>query len=266
MNAKLVSKLRRLALAPFSVGNYIAFVGIFRVCTRPFDAFRRYAFGVGAYPTDMRVRTPTGTLTLRLYQPADMLTLNEVFCRGDYRADRTLGLVVDFGSNIGLSAAYFLSRNDTARIHLYEPDQRNIVKLHAQLAPFKGRYTLHEVAVGVSDGELTFAHEETGRYGGLSDAMSQSWVAEAPTSTVTCVDAERELAEIIAAEGEVDVLKVDIEGMEIAVLRHLSARTRGAIRLIYAEMDCREAQLDGLHRRQKGSIAVYRRSAPHAPA
>lgn len=266
MAFKLSYRSRRVLRSPLSLSSYKSLYGIFRACRKPLDAISRYALGRGRYPVEVEVRTPIGVQALRLYHPADMLTLNEVFCRGDYGADEALGTVVDFGSNIGVSAAYFLSRNTTAHVHLFEPDQRNIAKLHAQLAPFKGRYTLREVAVGLSDDAVSFCHEETGRYGGVSSALTQSWAATARTTTVPCVDAEKALRSIIARHGEIDVLKVDIEGLEAKVLKHLSAKTRASIRSIYAEMDGRGTELSGFRRSQRGSIAVYRRIAHVAAA
>lgn len=251
----------QLMLAPFSYTNYVAFFGIFRICIRPFSVLWRYFTAKGDYPEHFMVRTPLGPLALHLYQHADMLTLNEIFCRKDYRADGSLKTVVDFGSNIGLSAAYFLTRNATATVHLFEPDQRNVTKLRAQLARFEDRYTLHEAAVGVADGEVSFAHEPTGRYGGVRGTMTQAWVADAPTTTVRCVDADRTLRDIIAEHGEIDVLKMDIEGLEAPVLRHLQPETLRSVRCIYAETDSRQVELAGFARHQYGSIAVYQRIA-----
>jgi len=54
-----------------------------------------------------------------------MLTVNEIFCREDYYCNGSVNVVVDLGSNIGLSALYFLSRNDKAKVYLFEPDPKN---------------------------------------------------------------------------------------------------------------------------------------------
>jgi hypothetical protein len=134
--------------APFQAENWKALIGMFRVYEKFPEAFSRYLFGTGTYPTTVKVKTPAGLLALDLYSRHDMLTVNEIFCRNDYPADSKLGIVVDFGANIGISAAYFLSRNTTSFVHCYEPLLRNVERLHKNLEIFSGRYVVHEVAVG----------------------------------------------------------------------------------------------------------------------
>jgi hypothetical protein len=67
-----------------------------------------------------------------------------VFFRKDYRLPRDAGLVVDFGSNIGISAAYFVTRNARLKVHAYEPVTVNISRAKQNLAPFADRVELIE--------------------------------------------------------------------------------------------------------------------------
>ena len=87
-----------------------------RVYDRPVDAFRRYLFGSGKYPSTIAVNTAWGPLDINAYSVHDVLTINEVFCRRDYQATASDEVVVDFGSNIGISAAYFLSQSSSSRL------------------------------------------------------------------------------------------------------------------------------------------------------
>ena len=73
------------------------------------------------------VNTPVGMYDMTLYSCHDILTVNEIFCRNDYPASQDLRVVVDIGSNIGISAAYFLTRNNQVRCYLFEPDPKNNV-------------------------------------------------------------------------------------------------------------------------------------------
>lgn len=250
-------KLGRVAGALFAREHYVALAGMLRVYPSPVDGLRRYLMGSGDYPADFAVRTPLGQQSIRLFGHHDMLTLNEVFCRGDYFVGPDLRLAVDFGSNIGISAAYFLTRNADARVHLFEPDPRNTARLRAQLAGFEGRWRLHESAVGVEAGDVVFAQEDTGRYGGLRAAITGDAARRAVDITVPCVDAETALREIIDAEGPIDILKLDVEGMETRILDHLSAETLGSIRMIYAECLATDASPAGMRGRQRGSIAIF---------
>ena len=61
-------------------------------------------------------------------------------------------VVVDIGSNIGISALYFLTRNPDCRVWLYEPVPRNVERLRANLAGYEDRYTLREAAVAPAAG------------------------------------------------------------------------------------------------------------------
>jgi hypothetical protein len=106
--------------------------------TTPFDVYRRYISATGDYPASVTVKTPTGALQLMTYSHHDLLTVNESFCREDYKADNCKGVVVNFGSNI--SSAYFLSRSTTSFAYLFEPLSRNVERLATNLAAFKGCY------------------------------------------------------------------------------------------------------------------------------
>ncbi len=44
-------------------------------------------------------------------------------------APRDISVVVDFGSNIGISALYFLTRNQDIKVYLFEPVPQNILRL-----------------------------------------------------------------------------------------------------------------------------------------
>jgi FkbM family methyltransferase len=74
-------------------------------------------------------------------------------------------VVVDVGSNIGLSALYFLTRPSRPYCFLYEPDPRNTARLRDNVARFADRWELAEAAVAARPGRVRFATEPTGRYG-----------------------------------------------------------------------------------------------------
>jgi FkbM family methyltransferase len=220
--------VRTVAKALIERRHYHAALNMVRLYKRPAQMFRRYLTEGGDYPFTSRVKTPLGWLDLQLFSPDDVLTVNEIFCREDYPAEPQDKIVVDFGSNIGVSAAYFLSRGPNVRTYLFEPLPVNIERLQTNLAQFRDRYTLEQVAVGPVDGEVEFGWEETGRYGGVGAATGRKM-------TVTSRNSTNVLEQVIARHGQIDVLKVDIEGLEAAVITGIPHPLARHIRKIYVE-------------------------------
>ncbi len=168
---------RPLGLVWRSLGearHYRALANMARVYPRPVDALARYVLGRGGYPARVDVRTPAGRVRPRLYTRHDMLTLNEVFCRLDYELAGPARVVVDVGSNIGLSALYFLTRPSRPFCYLYEPDPRNVARLRDNLAGHADRWELAEAAVGARGGRVRFSTEKRVRASARSRAVTTS--------------------------------------------------------------------------------------------
>ena len=159
--------IKSFSAALFKKPFYLAFINIFILFKRPLDVLVRYVLEVGDYPKRFLIRTPLGLQSVTAFSHPDLITLIECFGKLDYRAPKNTSVVVDFGSNIGISALYFLTRNPDAKVYLFEPVPRNIERLKENLKGFENRYELKECAVGVEEGQLDFACDETGRHGGL---------------------------------------------------------------------------------------------------
>jgi FkbM family methyltransferase len=228
MDLRHTRRLARIAAAVTDTRQAKAATEAFRTLAQPVDFLWRYVTGRGSYPTNISIRTPSGNISPTLYSWHDTRTIHEIFLARDYRTDERPKVIVDFGSNIGLSAAYFLSRNAENRIHLFEPVPRNVERLRHNLAPFVGRYVLSEVAVGLENGKVNFGIEETGRYGGVGLPTRDS-------ITVDCVDSNEVVGDIIAKRGHIDVLKVDIETLEHAIVRRLTPALAASIGLLLVE-------------------------------
>jgi hypothetical protein len=147
------------------------------------DFLSRYVRNRGHYPADFRIRTPTGPVTLTAFTADDLLTINEIFFRGNYGDDQDAKVIVDFGSNIGISAAYFRSRNPDEFVYCHEPLPQNVERLRAHLKPFEGRYALNEFAVAMEDRTVEFGWEPTGRYRGIGVAGLQTSRSRRTTPT-----------------------------------------------------------------------------------
>jgi FkbM family methyltransferase len=196
----------------------------------PFDGARRYFTPGGTYPYRCEVRTPRGVVAPALHSQHDMITVNEVFCREDYRVGDEAEVIVDIGSNIGISALYFLTRGEACHAYLYEPDPRNVARLRANLAPFAGRWQLREAAVGPEQGVVEFGREPTGRYGAVGAQTSD-------ILPVQCLEINRVLEEVLDSEQGVDVLKIDTEGLEAPTVAAIRPELLDRITLIYFESE-----------------------------
>ena len=132
----------------------------------------------------------------------------------------------------------------------------NITKLKENLKRFEGRYKLDEVAVGPEEGEVSFGWEETGRYGGVNAEMAN-------TLTVMCRNSTKVIEDVIAEHGTIDILKVDIETLEEAVVDAIPVEAARKIRKIYVEFTFTHNPLAATHDlRQYGTIAQFTRKGP----
>ncbi len=197
-------------------------------------------------------RSPTGDVKLKAYSVEDVITLFIVFCRNEYTPLKDARVFVDFGSNIGVTAAYFLSRNSENTINCYEPNKTNIERLKENLRPFEGRYSLEETCVGLENGTVTFGTESTGVYGAIGAAHEGGASFEAP-----CRRANDILGEALAKHSEIDFLKIDIEGLEQDVIKAIPPEFLGKIRQIQAETGEFAHRLPGFRWTQSGAIVKY---------
>jgi FkbM family methyltransferase len=249
--------VRDVARALFAKQHYVAAFNMLRFYERPFDMFKRYVFASGEYPSVARVRTPLGTLSLRIYSSDDVRTVNEIFCREDYRTESSESVFVDFGSNIGISAAYFLSRNRQGKAYLFEPLPQNVERLEKNLQSLAGRYELQASAVGLENGKVRFGWEPTGRYGGIDHAVG-NWLS------VDCLDSNEVLREILQRHGTIDVLKIDIETLEREVTGRIPIDLARHIKTIYVENRFESNPLSLTHDySQYGSIARFHLKRTH---
>jgi len=229
--------IKSFSAALFKKPFYLAFVNIFIYFKSPVKILIRYIFEVGDYPKNIYVRTPLALQCVTAFSHHDLITIIECFGKLDYKAPKNCSVVVDFGSNIGISALYFLTRNEGVRVHLFEPVPRNIERLKQNLKGFEERYELRELAVGIEEGQSDFSCEDTGRYGSLitSETLASSQFGSRKVIKVNVVSANKLLEEILAKHKSVDIVKIDIEGYENKILSHLKTKVLSRIGRIYAE-------------------------------
>jgi FkbM family methyltransferase len=102
-------------------------------------------------------------------------------------------------------------------VHAFDPTPKSLEWLRSQ--PLPANLVVHDYGIAAHDGELTFYRPENPAYMSLS-------VVERATPTATISLPVRELAGIMRELGHssIDLLKIDIEGAEYAVLQDLVAR------------------------------------------
>ncbi len=239
---------------------YVAFFNIIRFFEGPLEILIRYVFETGSYPAKFAVRTPLGLQRVSVFSHDDLITFVECFGKLDYVATEDVSLVVDFGSNIGISALYFLTRNPSVKVYLFEPVPRNVERLKENLKGFETRYEIKEWAIGIKEGQADFASEKTGRYGGLIKDGS-SHLSQCPPERrieVKVQSANKVLREILSRHDSIDILKIDVEGFEAEILAHLEMEVLGRIGRIYAETTADQKVPGFLSERYGGVTRYYR--------
>jgi hypothetical protein len=109
------------------------------------------------------------------------------------------------------------------------------------------------VAIAVSAGKASFGCEATGRYGGIGREYPEQ-------IEVDCLSARDVISDVLNVHGRIDVLKIDIEGLEQEVLVALPRAQLEQIEKIYVETHFDANPLVKTHTmRQYGGVAQFRR-------
>lgn len=210
--ASLLDALRRLAGRPRLVPLTALLLRARTV--RPAGAFVLRAV-LGRDGTFVYRLRETGLRVAIRHGTGDVVTLGEVFHEHDYRptaeAREHLGRVarvVDLGANIGLFGAFAASYWPQAEIVAYEPDPANAT-LHESTVAMNGlesRWRLVRAAAGTQAGNARFFAGDI--------ALSRLAGGEEDGETI-----EVPVEDVMTLLSEADLVKMDIEGGEWAILR-----------------------------------------------
>jgi FkbM family methyltransferase len=252
---------RNFSAALFERSFYLAFFNIFIYFKKPLNVLIRYVFEVGNYPHQFFMRTPVGLQSAKAYSHHDLITLVECFGKLDYKVSQNISVVVDFGSNIGISALYFLTRNTSVQVYLFEPVPRNIERLRENLKGYENRYKLTECAIGVEEGEFDFSCEDSGRYGALIEKGVEifSGLSSGRVITVKVLLANHVLSQVCEKHKIIDVVKIDVEGDENKILSSLKKEILSCVGRIYAETD-NDQKILGFYSERYGGLTRYYRT------
>jgi len=139
-----------------------------------------------------------------------------VFVFRDYafRAQNGRPLILDCGSNIGLSVLFFKRQFPESRVIAFEPDAETfaLLRQNAESHQWQG-VELHNRAVHARAGTLEFRHDP---------ALPGSPCMSAHNERLPGTRSVEAVALSAFIDDEVDFLKLDVEGAELAVLEELA--------------------------------------------
>lgn len=141
---------------------------------------------------------------------ADAEVFEATFLKGYHRSPFKLGkspLIIDLGSNIGLTLLDFGLQYPDAKLFGMEPDSSNIEICRKNCAPLPD-CTITHGAVWKQDGTIDYA--------GPDEQSYQMQAASFGKGKIPCVTMQTYLQAM--GNPEVDFLKMDIEGAEYAIL------------------------------------------------
>jgi FkbM family methyltransferase len=170
----------------------------------------------GIAPDVIKVVLRHGATTVRLrWRTSDIDVLDQVFVDREYDLPYTFStpsVVVDAGANIGLTSLFFAERYPSATIVAIEPDLANFTLLEANVA---SQPNVVPICAALWHEHAGVTLEDPG-LGPWGIRARPSEPGEIEVATVT-------MEELCDRYGNIDLLKIDIEGAERNVLAESSA-------------------------------------------
>ncbi len=163
----------------------------------------------------------------------DIQSIREVLINGVYRlpAGSRPRSVVDLGANIGLTSLWLCANYPVEKVVAVEPLPANAAMVRSNLAANDVQFELLEAATGPVPGEVRFATQEDSNAGFVGDG----------NLVVPMVSMDQILERI---GGHVDLLKMDIEGGEQALIVDGDVDWLDAIDVLIAELHPDVANVD----------------------
>jgi FkbM family methyltransferase len=195
-----------------------------------------------------RFRTPQGIeLQLDLSTYPDCCMAFGLYELDTYRLLRRIvapgSTFVDCGANLGyftLAAARWVGPD--GRVEAFEPDPANRARLEENLARnnLAANVRVHSLAASDRGGEIDFFHPEGDEYNhGMAGAYAASAAPAGARMVVRCARLDE------ALDRSPDVVKIDIEGGELAALRGMSRWLESAPPKLVVESSPLSARLAG---------------------
>src|SRR6185437_1322157 len=176
------------------------------------------------------INTPGGALPFQIFDnPACKDMMQSILSGSAYPPVKfiaNVATIVDIGANIGAASVYFASNFPQARIFSFEPAPQTYQLLSRNLATFKNIRTF-DFGLFDRDCQLPLFLSRV-------DSVTNSVGASFLNTNKSVMIRLRSAADVLREHdvNKIDILKVDTEGCEVAILRSLT-HLLGRIQVIY---------------------------------
>jgi FkbM family methyltransferase len=191
------------------------------------------------------LRTIYGSLYFR-DNFGDITNLVDLFYRQTYRVQKLSqeGAILDVGANIGLAAAWFAYHNPDRTVYCFEPlaTSAALIRLNCHSA------RVEQVAVGAQKGQVKLRVDQSGV---MASRLPFRWETHEEEFDVIALDG------FAQSEGleQVALLKVDVEGMEVEILRG-SQETLKRTHQVVMETHSRSLHDEAIGYLQRGGLHI----------
>jgi FkbM family methyltransferase len=196
---------------------------------------RLVTFHIRTTQTDVQLTGETAVEDVRVLNE---MWLEDPYLRGFEGLPPDTTCVVDIGANRGYFASRIACAYPNARVFSYEPEPRNaaILRLNVSRNHLDDRIQVMEVAVTPTEdrtAQLALAPLP------LNHTMlaAERQLAGARLITVPAVGIVEALSAVLEEEPKIDLLKLDVEGLEPALLRAIPEDVFPFLNRIVAEID-----------------------------
>lgn len=142
----------------------------------------------------------------------------------NFRTESNVPVIIDCGSHIGISILYFKDLYPQAKIYGFEPNPHifPILEENVFVNNLKD-IEIYNMAVDSQSGRRTMYIDDENQWYSTSSFKRGSWIGNQITEPVevNTVNINEILEKLVQTEGKIDLLKLDIEGAEVSLIKHI---------------------------------------------
>lgn len=211
MNVRLLRAVPRAVEAATLLTRFAADSASRSALLRAYSALITQRWGGPRLSARLRLGADVVTVNFRR---RDIYIIGEILYERPYRLQYPLPpapVILDAGANIGMATLWLRATYPAAEVHCFEPASENFDLLRCNVAGLPRTHCVH-AALGAAVGELRLAMP-----GSHSDNHVIAEPTDANTEVVPCTTGVAYLERMDLKC--VDLLKIDVEGYEIEVVR-----------------------------------------------